>query len=256
MTVRAIYEELSSVPSLRPSPGVNELFARLVGAALARTSCSHGLSPGELGRLQALCSAGEYELERFWAQEIASAGNPHGALRRFPYFQNYAALASLEWSSLAACRRHRAHSLLFCGGGPLPLTAILLALDHGVCSTVIDASREAVELSRCVVEALGLEQMIAIVEADARTYDRYQEFNTVFIAALAGADDRSKTAILRRIGLATARDTHVMARSSWGNRTLLYRPLPRAIYRELVPVTEVRPGADVVNSIVIFKSHG
>jgi nicotianamine synthase len=256
MNVRAIYQELSSIPSLSPSPGVNELFARLVDAALARAPCSHGLSPGELKRLQALCSAGEYELERFSAQETANAGDPHAALRRFPYFQNYASLASLEWSSLAACRRHRAHSLLFCGGGPLPLTAILLALDHGVPSTVIDASREAVELSRRVVKALGLEHMIAIVGADARTYDRYQEFNTIFVAALAGADDRSKSEIFRQIGLATASDTHVMARSSWGNRTLLYRPLPRTVYRDLVPVTEVRPGAEVVNSIVIFRSHG
>jgi nicotianamine synthase len=255
MNVRAIYQELSRVPSLRPSPGINELFARLVDAALARTPCPHGLSPDEVARLQALCGAGEYELERFWAEAIRNAGDPHAALKRFPYFHNYVTLANLEWSSLAACSRHRTHSVLFCGGGPLPLTAILLALEHGVRSTVIDAGREAVALSRRVVAALGLDRMLAIVHADARTYRLYRDYNTVFVAALAGADDCSKREIFKRIRLATSGDTHVMARSSWGNRALLYRPLPEAIYRELVPVAEVRPDTDVVNSIVIFRSR-
>jgi nicotianamine synthase len=119
----------------------------------------------------------------------------------------------------------------------------------------LDASREPVALSARVVEALGLDHMLAIVHADARTYQRYQDYNTVFVAALAGVDDCSKREIFKRIRLATSGDTHVMARSSWGNRTLLYRPLPEAVYRELVPVAEVRPDTDVVNSIVIFKNR-
>lgn len=253
MNVRAIYQELSRIPNLKPSPAVDELFARLVRLALSDEAHEHELSHEEVARLQTLCGAGEYELERFWAKEVLNAGDPRAVLRRFPYFQNYVTLTKLEWSSLAACERHRTHSVLFCGGGPLPLTAIVLALNHGVRGTVLDNGREAVELSRRIVKAIGLDSMLTIVHADARTYESYGDHNTIVIAALAGTDDRAKAEILKQVKQKADRDTHVMARSSWGNRTLLYRPLPKAIYDGLVPVSEVRPRADVVNSIVIFK---
>jgi nicotianamine synthase len=253
MDVRAIYRELLNAASLRPSTAVNALFARLVRVALSPDVQVHDLSGEDIARLQALCGAGEYELERFWAEEMLNADDPQVALRRFPYFENYVALTNLEWSSLAACKRHRTHSILFCGGGPLPLTAILLALEHGVRSTVIDRSRDAVDLATRVVEALGLKNAITIVHADARLFESFKDYNTIFVAALAGADDRDKADIFGRIRLEAPEDVHVMARSSWGNRTLLYRPLPVTIYDDLVLVAEVRSPGDIVNSVVIFR---
>jgi nicotianamine synthase len=253
MEARAIYEELSNVADLRPSEAVNALFARLVRVALSPEVQAHDLSCDDVARLQALCGAGEYELERFWVEETLAAADPPAALRRFPYFQNYVNLTRLEWSSLTACQRHRSHSILFCGGGPLPLTAILLARNYGIRSMVIDNCPDAVELSTRLVEALGLGGAIEIVHADARAYGSFEDYNTIFVAALAGVDDAAKADIFRRIRLEAPEDAHVMARSSWGNRTLLYRPLPRTIYDELVPVAEVRPPGDIVNSIVIFR---
>ena len=52
----------------------------------------------------------------------------------------------------------------------MPLTAIILAQKWGVRSVLVEKDEEAVELSRGLIEALGLQEKIAVVASDFLDY--------------------------------------------------------------------------------------
>ncbi|MDP3771283.1 MAG: nicotianamine synthase family protein [bacterium] len=253
--IRRIYDELDRAPELTPSPRINELFSALVRAV---TSCMDDerapLTATETARLQDMCSRGEFELERHWAERITTAAHPEEELRRFPYLQNYRDLTTLEWSAFRECQQHAEHRVLFCGGGPLPLTAIMLAREFHVPSTVLDVDPSAVAAASALVERLGLTEHIRIVHADAMRFTAYDEYSVIFVAALAGLMPQEKEHIFAAIKAHAKPDTHIIARSSWGNRKLLYRPLSKHIEQQFQPVLRVDPRNDVVNSVVILKT--
>ena len=252
--VRNIYRELERAPSLAPSPRINELFAALVREV---TSCLDERSPltaVETARLQDLCNMGECELERYWAERIVSATNPEDELAQFPYLENYRDLTKLEWSSFRGCTQHTEHRVLFCGGGPLPLTAIMLAREWNVPSTVLDIDEHAVVQATALVACLGLTTLIRIVQADAAQFPAHSAYSVIFVAALAGLVPQEKEHIFSAIKTRANPDTHIIARSSWGNRKLLYRPLSKTIEQQFQPVLRVDPHNDIVNSVVILKT--
>lgn len=135
----------------------------------------------------------------------------------------------------------------------MPLTAIMLAREFGVFSTVIDCDKAAVELSKKVINQLGLAAMIKIRHVDAREFEDYERFSVIFVAALAGLLPTDKENIFLRIKQKAKKETHIIARSSWGNRKLLYRPLSSDTYRYFEPVLRIDPYTDIVNSVVILK---
>lgn len=252
--IRALYEAIRLQPSLKPSPEINRLFSRLVAIALSPETADHALTPAETAHLQQLCSRAEYELELHWAKRIVQSGDAPSELRAFPYYANYEALTKLEWFTLRSCQNHDDHSVLFVGSGPLPLTAILLAQSYVDQVTILDYDESACDISRQLVNKLGLATRITVVQADAAAFDGYDRFNTIFIAALAGSTPQQKEEIMRRIKDRSRPHTHILARSSWGMREILYTPLDRRLYSLFRPVIEVRPHNGVVNSLVIFEN--
>lgn len=249
-----IYTKINSLSNLKPSKEVNKLFSELVEIA-TDNGYKVFLSQQKISRLQQLCSKAEYELEKYWAKEILVSDNPLEMLEEFPYYQNYIDLTLLEVNSIRSCSTHNFHKLLFLGSGPLPLTAIILAQKYNIKSTLLDIDEEAVEISQRLIKKLGLSQMISIVKGDATHYKGYGDFEVIFVAALAGTDIRLKTAIFKQIKTFSKKNSHIIARSAWGNRTLLYKPLSREIFSIFQPILKVDPYNSIVNSIVIFKNQ-
>jgi nicotianamine synthase len=251
MKFKEIYSRIVSLKAYSSSAEVNALFSALVAIVINPTS-KETLSAKKCRCLQTICSHAEYELEKYWAKEIIS-GNKH--LVDFPYLKNYRDLTRLEWNALDSCTDHHHHNVLFIGSGPLPMTAIMLAKEHGVQSTLVDNSAEAAALSRKLIKTLGLEHFIKVVKADGATFKKVENFNVIFVAALAGVNAAQKMRVFANIKTNTSPHCHIIARSSWGKRKFLYAPLPQRVYSLFTPLIEITPYNEIVNSVVILKNN-
>lgn len=238
--------------SLLPSERVNRLFGELVKYSISNKKIT--LSNNEIDELQKLCSESEYELEKYWASRILKSKAPVEELHKFPYIQNYKKLTKMEWHGLLGCSEHTAHTVLFIGGGPLPLTAILLAELYNVEVTILEKNPEAVTQSRQLLKEIHLDRKVTVLCVDATQFTEYSHFNVIFVAALAGVEGTTKSKILKSIKRDTKYGSHILVRSSWGTRELLYRPIDSTVYKLFHPLIEVRPHNDIVNSVVIFQT--
>lgn len=251
--IEELYSQITSLTNLQPSKEVNSLFSELVSLAIS-DSKKHLLSPKKQSHLRQICALSEFELEKYWAKRIIDDTNPKQMLLNFPYYKNYQDLTKLEYFSIRGCSNHEVHHYLFVGGGPLPMTAIILALEYGAMVTILDYDSEACQMSRKMISGLGLDRQINIIYQDGSTYKDYNKFEVIFVAALAGIDKNVKLRILKQISEYSRKNTHVLARSAWGNRKILYRPVDKEIYKLFTPVVEVHPQNHIVNSVVVMKT--
>ena len=253
MEVEEIYDRIIKLNDLSPSEKVNFLFTQLVNKA-TDWNTKYDLRDSEIDKLQKICSASEFELEKYWAKRIINSDDPQKELQNFPYTKNYKDLSRLKWFSIKGCSEHLIHKILFIGGGPLPMTSIVLANDFGLSSTILDIDKTAAELSTCLIEKLNLQDKIKIINSSGETFDKYSDYNIIFVAALAGSDEKDKEKIFDQINNQAKDHIHVLARSSWANRTLLYKPLSESIFKKFKPIIQINPFNDIVNSIVIFSN--
>jgi nicotianamine synthase len=133
------------------------------------------------------------------------------------------------------------------------MTSIMLALEHNITSTIIDSDKLAVEMSTRLISVLGLEDKIKIIHANGIDFN-YAQFNTIYIAALAGLNSKIKNQIFKQIKKTAKKDIHLIARSSWRNRKLLYKPISPTIYKIFQPIIKVDPFNEIVNSVIILKN--
>ena len=255
-----IYLSLAELPGLEPGPGVNALFERLVGLCEYRDDLNgaqvladphvRAVAPG----LRQLCADGEYRLERWWARSVLAADDPEGRLTEFPYWRNYAELMALEVHALAGVgidpeRRQRA---CFIGGGPLPLSAILLSRRLDCPVDVVDRDPEAAELAAGLVERLGLSDRVRIRLGDAEDLAGVvDDCDVIVLAALVGADGGDKARILARLAERVRPGTGLVARGAAGLRRLLYPDISPADLRGWRPLAVLHPYNAVVNSVTV-----
>lgn len=276
--VHRIYHRLALASSLDPCAEVDALFSQLVLAVreappeLATTILADPVMAAVRERLQELCAEGEYRLEVSWAGRIlnrpAEASWP--ALRSFPYYRNYERLAWLELQGLAASsewyvepgpgaagpdheRRGPARRALFVGSGPLPLTSIVLAQAHGFHMTNVDLDGPACALGARLAERLGLASNMAFVQRDIRDLADLEGFDVVFVAALVGQRRAEKRAVLSHIARRLSREALVVVRTAQKVRTLLYPGVELGDLGGLVPLLELHPHDEVINSVIIAR---
>lgn len=249
MSIKEIYNKIKQISDFKPSPEVNTLFTSLVSWAVdIKESEGDMLSEEDKEDLRSICSTAEYEMEKYWAQKILEGQS----IKDFWYYKNYSELTHLEWSSICYCKEHR-HKVLFIGGGPLPMTSIILALEHGIESIVLEKDEEAYSLSKEVIKRIGLEKDIKVLQADAFTYSKYHDFNTIFVASLVGASDDEKIKLFENIKINSDKHVHLIVRSAWGKREYLYKKIPDEIFSIFKPIIKIDPYTDIVNSVLILK---
>jgi nicotianamine synthase len=258
--IHRIYQSLATAPSLAPSERVNGLFTDLVRLARAgapatvRQVLEDPIVRAIQGNLQRLCSRGEYLLEAHWARILCEApADAWVVLRSFPYFDNYLQLSRLEMTAVATVAAPPIRHGLFVGGGPLPLTALLLAREHGLSVTSVEVDAQACQLSRGLARRLGLTEALEIRQADILEVDDYQDFDLVVLASLVGVERRAKDRVLAHLGRHMKPGTLLVLRSAARLRSLLY---PRVELDQLAPfepLLEIHPHHEVINSVIIAR---
>ncbi len=247
--MQKLYNQIKSLGNYKPSKRVNALFTKLVDVVLSKKYIN--LSKVQINSLQKICSMAEYELEKYWAQKIIKSSKPDATLKDFVYLENYQKLTRLEWFSLKSCSFHKRHSILFIGGGPLPMTAIILASAYKQKVTILERERVAFQIASKLIQKLKLNKKIQVVNSDALDFNLYYKHNVIFLAALVS----QKNKVLSKIKLKIKKNTHILARSSWGTRKILYKPLSKSSFNIFKPIIEIKPMNDIVNSFIIFKNN-
>jgi nicotianamine synthase-like protein len=249
---------------LRPSPEVNATFHELVELCTAPAVHDEALLSRlaeHAAALRTLCATGEFELEREWSTRIARAADPVGELGRFPYLDNYRDLVRLELAALQAVGKGTPSSVAVLGSGPLPLTGLVLAGEHGARVVHVDRDERCLTLDAAVTEAVGLSAGIDRVQADLATpycadrlrAARVDQAELVVLAALVGSSSEAKRSIVERLVPVLRPDAIVLVRSAHGLRSLLYAPVRREDLAGLRVLLEIHPGTDVVNSVLVAK---
>lgn len=253
--IRDLYNKILKLEDLSPSDEVNTLFSALVSESI-NPETVHDLNESEISKLQRISAESEYLMEVHWVKRIIQSNDPKQELENFWYYKNYVDLTKIEWMGLESCCDTSKHDdVLFMGSGPLPLTAIVLAKFYGCKISLLDVDEYALELSKKLIKALKLESKFQFIHSDATKFIAYERYEVIYVAALAGLDNDSKNLIVKNIRQFANAESHIIMRSSYANRTLLYRPLDERILNELKPLIEIRPHNEVVNSVFIFKNH-
>jgi hypothetical protein len=102
-------------------------------------------------------------LETEHANEILASESPWTVLEKFPFYGNYPKLVRTEYEGLGLSPGDR---VFFLGSGPLPLTLLVFFRQHGVKSTGIEQDSTRADLSRRVLEKLGLSEAVTIVNGN------------------------------------------------------------------------------------------
>jgi len=252
LSLTEVYQRLSTYTDLSPTHTINSLFSTLVSYAL--TSKPIPVPEAVIQNIQHIASRGESALESYWSTRIAKSKDPWLELLKFPYIGNYKQLISLEWKIVQNCANHDNHSILFCGGGPLPISAILLAHIYHQSVTVIDTDLEAVKQARALIDSMKLNEYISVIHADIHSYTSLSTYSLIYVAALVGKNDAEKEAVFSHLKNSVSPNTHILTRSSWGNRTLLYPPLPQTIQKLFQTYSEFVPSAPIINSVVLLQA--
>ncbi len=266
--VLQLHSELSRLDSLAPGPGVDPLFRELVqvcvrtaepvARAVLAEPCVRAIRP----ELVSICSDGESRLEALWAERVLAAADPLQTLEAFPYLDNYRQLTRMEVHALAGAghRPRPGRGLCFLGGGPLPLSALLLHQELAGPVVVVDRDVRAAELAAGVLARLAPGADLRVQVADAsRPGDLAGALagcDVVLVAALVGRSRPEKRQVLASVGQAMEPGGYLLARSAHGLRSLLY---PVADVEDLsaaigfAPQVLVHPLGDVVNSALVAR---
>lgn len=252
MNDKDLYQDIKSLTSLQPSPEVDKFFRQLVSFAEKEEKIS--LTKEELRDMQQLCARGECLLEEYYAKKIFASSTPKEEIASFPYYGNYKDLTNLEFQNMLQCKEGgKIKRCLFVGGGPLPLTALMLADRYGVQVSVLEKDKDAYTLSFQVMKALGFEKKVEIIFSDASTFDEYHHFDCIYLAALVGDTEKEKEQTFSSLYKKSTVGTLLLLRSSFGARTMLYMPWRESFLRSFPLLLEVKPYQKICNSFFIIQ---
>jgi nicotianamine synthase len=263
-----LHEQLSRLGSLAPAPDVNALFRELVQVCVhadGRTA-PPVLADARIQRLRPdllrLCAQGESLLEQAWAHRVLEAADPWAELSRFTYLENYQQLSRLEMHTLAGAGHvpRPGGRACFLGGGPLPVSALLMHRELGAAVDVVDNEPQAADLARRLLNRVAPGPGLYVAQADATSAEDMAPLlagcDVVVVAALVGHTPEQKRAVLRAVGRALDPGAYLMVRSAHGLRSLLYAVVEPGEVAEAagcVPQVLVHPLTDVVNSVLVAR---
>lgn len=253
-------DALAAEPSLSPNPTTNRLFSELVSLTAdtdeitTREVLMDSRVQDRIPHLRRLCAKGEGKLESHWAERIVASANPQEVLEEFPYIENYRQLVNLEVLAMQMGGK-MPERLLFIGSGPMPLTSLLLANEHGIKVDNLDIDKKAAQQGEAVAKSLGQQADMAFGVGDifSMSAKQLQTYDAVYVAALAGLTREEKERVFRHLAVHVKEGCIAVARSAFKLRTLLY---PEVMPEDAVgfrPQVLVHPLNDVVNSALVVR---
>lgn len=197
------------------------------------------------GKLLEKLSISESEMEKFWAKIFINKENLKlDDLQSFWYWNNYQEIIDYEIKHIDNSNT----DIAFLGSGPLPLSPIIMYLKTGKNITCIDNDREACELSQKIIDKLGLNHKIKIVNQDAIDH-KYSKYDLVFIASLIP----NKEDLVHKISKNSNPD--IAIRSCEKLHRILYKEVDKNIGKKdgykLNSKTSYKP--NIINTTLFFK---
>ena len=229
------FTALDRLAALDPPEGVVDRILREPSLADALRSVHR------LRRLYGL----RLEIER--AEAVLRSPDPWDALRAFPFYPNYELLADAEagGAGLGA-----GATVVFLGSGPLPLSLVMLARRHGIRGVGIERDPGLWDLSRRLLERLGLAGQVRVERGDHRMLPLPEPADLVMVAAAATPQGEIFDHLARGLPEGALVSHRVYEH---GLRRLLdlrggFRPPP--VFRE---IRRIPPRPPVNNTVVIFR---
>ena len=259
--ILSIHKELLSAKNFKPSKSTNAIFSRLV-AIVQNTPPNDSreiLNDNNILQIQdnlrRISSKAESELELFWTNNIIKSNEPEKILRLFPYYSNYDKMSDLEFECMQSCNIHKVHKVLFVGSGPLPLplSSILMARKYGISIDNLDMDNEACTISRELIEKLGLSEKIKTIEGNILDIQDLSGYHTIFIAALAGENEKAKEEIINHVVTRSNRNNHIVMRSVNNLGALLYPKITLTHLKNIEVISMSESPRDIINNIIIGK---
>ncbi|CAN6469072.1 unnamed protein product [Victoria cruziana] len=260
-TICEIYVDISRLESLKPSVDVDILFTKLVLTCIPPCSIDvNKLSKGvqeTRAKLIKLCGEAEGHLESHFSEILASHSQPLEKLTIFPYYSNYLKLSLLEFNILSEYSTKIPNSVAFVGSGPLPLTSIVLALNHLKTTEFhnYDINPEAnLQASRLVDNHPDLSKRMFFHTIDILdSVDQLGDYDVVFLAALVGMDKHEKMKVVSHLSKHMAPNSILMLRSAHGARAFLYPVVDPCELHGFEVLSVYHPTDEVINSVIIAR---
>ncbi len=184
-------------------------------------------------------------LETENAKDIINSDNPQEALDQFHFYERYQGLLTNE-SKLAKFNENT--RFVFVGSGPLPLTLIMFNRKFKCKCIGIEIQEEVAELSRKVIEKLGLKEDIEIITGDENTLKEL-DYDVLMVAAFA----EPKEKVFANVWETVTPETPVLVRTYSGMRAILYAPLTDKILRGFHKEIMLLPIGNTNNTSVLLR---
>ncbi|OAY42394.1 nicotianamine synthase [Manihot esculenta] len=261
--VYGLYDQISSLESLKPSKDVDMLFTQLVLTCIPPNPIDVNKLCMKIqdmrSKLITLCGEAEALLEDHFSTILASFENPLDHLIVFPYYSNYLKLSHLEFTILEQHHPHVPTQVAFVGSGPLPLTSIVLATNHLTSASFhnydIDPSANS-KAFRLVSSHPDLSKRFFFHTTDIlNVTNGLKEFDVVFLAALVGMDKEEKIRVIHHLAKYMAHGAILMARSAHGARAFLYPVVDPCDLIGFEVLSVFHPIDEVINSVIIARKH-
>ncbi|KAJ4719341.1 nicotianamine synthase-like [Melia azedarach] len=258
-----LYEQILSLESLKPCKDVNMLFTQLVATCMPPNPidvtklCK---SVQEIrSKLITLCGEAEGLLESHFSSILASFEYPLQNLNIFPYYSNYLKLSQLEFNILSKHCTTVPSKVAFVGSGPLPLTSIVLAINHLTETSFhnYDVDPSANSQALCLVSSdPDLSKRMFFHTTDILDVSSaLKDYDVVFLAALVGMDKEEKLKVVDHLAKYMAPGSLLMLRSAHGARAFLYPIVDPCDLRGFEVLSVFHPTDEVINSVVIARKY-
>jgi hypothetical protein len=186
--------------------------------------------------------------EKHLAEDLLKAKDPWDTLKSFPFYPRYEALVR---NQIEAVHPSPGSRLAFIGCGSVPMTLILMSRLYGIRSMGLDNSEETVNLSKKVIQCLGLGKEVEIIRGDESGLQD-SDWDLVLVAALAEPKSRIFQT-LRKILKERKAHTPVIFRTYTGMRAVLYKPVQPGDIQGFSIVKEILPTGRVNNTTVFAE---
>ena len=184
-------------------------------------------------------------LETENAEAILKSDDPWATLESFHFYNRYQGLLRNENQLVKFTPEQK---VVFIGGGPLPLTLILLNKIFKAQCVSVEILPEVAELSQKVIEKLGLESQIEVIRGD-ETSLRSIDYTVAMVAALAEPKER----VFANVWEAVDTVTPVIYRTYTGMRAILYSPVTEKATRGFHKEVMILPTGKVNNTSVLIR---
>jgi L-amino acid N-acyltransferase YncA len=140
--------------------------------------------------------------------------------------------------------------ILFIGSGPLPITAFYIHKATNQPVDCLDHNPAAVEVSRRVIEKLGLQESVRVFNGYGESFD-ISDYDLIVIALLA----KPKRRILRNLRKKTAPGCRILCRTSYSLRTVVYEPTPEIALGGFQVVGEqIAEGEQTISTVLLERA--